>query len=62
MELLPNYLPCAVLFAGILCEYFWGNWFMLVWMVYVVLPVLDYILPVDHSNIPEERKKLVEKD
>ena len=61
-EMLPNYLPCAVLAGGVVCEYYWGNWFLLVWLVYVILSILDHVLPVDNSNIAEGRKRIVEKD
>ncbi|TNV78387.1 hypothetical protein FGO68_gene17181 [Halteria grandinella] len=35
---------------------------MAIWIPYVGLPILDYILPVDHENISEGRIKVVEKD
>lgn len=35
---------------------------MVIWIAYVLLPIFDYILPVDHVNLPESRVRLVEKD
>ena len=32
------------------------------WLGYVILPLFDYLLPVDHENIPDERVRTVEKD
>ena len=34
----------------------------MIWLMYVVLPLIDYIVPIDHSNVPPERVKLLEKD
>jgi len=31
-------------------------------MAYVLLPIFDYILPVDHSNVPANRVRVLEKD
>jgi hypothetical protein len=47
---------------GVLSEVFFGNFFVIVWIPYVLLPILDYILPVDHSNIAENRVRILEKD
>jgi len=47
---------------GVLSEVFFGNFFVIVWIPYVLLPILDYILPVDHSNVAENRIRILEKD
>jgi hypothetical protein len=47
---------------GVLSEVFFGNFFVIVWIPYVLLPILDYILPVDHSNVAENRVRIFEKD
>jgi hypothetical protein len=39
-----------------------ANPFFIVWIPYVLLPVLDYLLPVDHNNLKLERIRLFEKD
>ncbi len=61
-EILPYYLAPVVFLTGVLSEVFFGNYFLIVWIPYVALPILDYILPVDHSNIPENRVRILEKD
>ncbi len=52
----------AVFFSGVLGEIYFKNFFITVWIPYVLLPLLDYILPVDHSNVPEARVRVLEKD
>ena len=47
---------------SLLSEVYLGNFFMLLWLAYVVLPIFDFILPVDHSNLPKDRVRIVEKD
>ena len=36
--------------------------FFVVWLAYVALPILDYIVPVDHRNLEPERVRAFEKD
>ena len=36
--------------------------YIFLWLVYVAMPILDYILPVDHSNLSPERVRLFERD
>jgi hypothetical protein len=52
----------AVFVLSMLSDYYTGNFFLLIWIVYVLLPLVDYILPVDHQNVPEHRVKILEKD
>lgn len=52
-EILPYFLAPAIFMAGVLGEIYFKNFFLLVWIAYVLLPVLDYLLPVDHSNVSE---------
>jgi len=61
-EIMPYYLGLAVFVISILSEIYFGNFFILIWISYVFLPIMDYILPVDHSNIPEGRVRALEKD
>lgn len=61
-EIFPNFLASGVILAGILSEYYLGNFFFIVWIPYVIFPILDFLLPVDHYNEPEERVRLLEKD
>ena len=46
---------------GIVFEVWFNNWFIFVWVIYAVLPILDYIMPLDQTNIEAERKRTVEK-
>lgn len=56
-------------------DYQYSNPFFLVWLAYVLIPIGDFILPVDYSkflfspsktqllvNLPESRIKAYEKD
>ena len=52
----------AVFVLSMLSDYYTGNFFLLIWIVYVLLPLVDYILPVDHQNVPEHRVRVLEKD
>ena len=38
------------------------NVIVAVWLAYVLIPILDYLLPLDHYNLPDDRKQLFEKD
>lgn len=59
---MPYYIGPVVFILTWLTDYYYGNFFMLIWIVYVLLPLIDYILPVDHSNVPEQRVRVLEKD
>lgn len=61
-EIAPNYISALVVIAGVYSEMAWGNFFMIVWIPYVLMPILDYILPVDSKNVTPERVKMMEKD
>lgn len=43
-------------------EQVYGNFFMLLWIGYVGMPMLDFLIPVDHSNLSENRARKFEKD
>lgn len=43
-------------------EYYYGNFFFMVWIAYVLLPILDFLIPLDHFNLSEERVRRYEKD
>jgi len=47
--------------SGLFFEIWYNNWFIFVWLVYAVLPILDYVTPLDQSNIEADRKRTVEK-
>lgn len=35
---------------------------MLLFVVYVIIPILDFVIPHDDSNVPKERVSILEKD
>ena len=43
-------------------EYYYKNPFIIVWLAYVAIPIADYVLPIDHYNLPENRVRAYEKD
>ena len=61
-ELMPYYLAPAIFALSVASDYYYGNLFVLLWISYVLLPFFDYILRVDHSNVPEQRVRVLEKD
>jgi hypothetical protein len=62
MEILPNFCPAAIGVIGILGEIYLGNIFIVVFIAYVFIPVIDFLSPVEHFNVSEERKRILEKD
>jgi alkane 1-monooxygenase len=48
--------------SGIISEIYFNNFFVVVWLPFVALPIIDYLMPVDHSNVTEERVRAMEKD
>lgn len=58
----PFYLSPAVFALSMLSDHYTGNFFVLIWILYVLIPLFDYILPVDHTNVPEHRVRILEKD
>lgn len=43
-------------------HYYTGNVYLVVWAGYVALPILEYVMPVWHRNLPPERVRAFEKD
>lgn len=62
LELLPNFIPFFIGIAGFIAEIYFGNMFLVVWGLYVLLPAYDFMLPIEHINIAEDRKRILEKD
>jgi alkane 1-monooxygenase len=61
-EILPFLFPTLV---GLTCIYTYYNYkslFIIVWILYTLIPWIDYVIPVDHSNLPENRVRIYEKD
>jgi alkane 1-monooxygenase len=48
--------------AGVYFEQVHGNIFMVVWLPYTIMPILDYVLPVDNSNVKAGRVRVLEQD
>ena len=59
---MPYFVGCAVFGGSFLCHIYFNNYFIVVWLLYVILPLLDYLMPVDHYNYPAERVRIMEKD
>lgn len=59
---MPYFVGCLIFTAGLISHYFLNNYFTVVWALYVILPLLDYLLPVDHFNYSENRARIMEKD
>jgi hypothetical protein len=62
MEILPYFLAPSVFIIAVLSEIYYQNFFIMIWIPFVLLPIIDFLLPVDHSNVPEERVRLMESD
>ena len=52
----------TIFIVAVLSEVYFKNFFIMIWIPFVVLPIIDFLLPVDHSNVPEERVRLMEQD
>ena len=61
-EILPYFLAPSIFIVAVISEVYFNNFFIMVWIPFVVLPIIDFLLPVDHSNVPVERVRLMEKD
>jgi len=61
-DFIPFYLPFVIVSIMFYIDYQYQNPFIVVWLAYVLIPILDYSLPIDHYNLPESRIRLFEKD
>lgn len=62
MEIIPYFLGHVIAIGAIVCERLTGNFAMLLFVVYVIIPILDFVIPHDDSNVPKERVSILEKD
>ncbi|CDW80586.1 fatty acid desaturase family protein [Stylonychia lemnae] len=62
IDLIPFYSPLGLLCLMYCSDIYYQNPFIIIWVGFVAIPILDYILPVDHYNIPENRLKAFERD
>ena len=52
MEIIPYFLASAIMVGAIVTERLTGNFTMTLFIPYVIIPIFDYLIPVDHSNLP----------
>jgi len=62
-DILPffNFVPYFVLYY-VCWYYFKHNIIPLIFLIYVIVPLVDYCLPLDHYNLEKRRAKAFEKD
>ena len=61
-HILPCLLPSVFVSFIVYSDYKWENPFIAIWMGYVLIPLLDYILPLDNYNLSQASQNLFEKD
>ena len=50
-HIIPCTLPCILVAFISFSEYYWQNAFIGLWMAYVLIPCLDFFLPMDNYNL-----------
>jgi len=60
--LVPYFFPFALVSTSLVIEYYYQNIFHPIWIAYVIIPILDYVLPHDNYNLPENKIRAYEKD
>jgi hypothetical protein len=55
-------MPCFVLISGLIIDAFYDNPFTIVWLIYVVVPIIDFITPYDNFNLSPNVAKVYGKD
>lgn len=53
--------PSAFVIAAIVI-YFKGNYFLSIWVSFVLMPLIDSFLPIDNYNVPKGAQKKFEND
>lgn len=48
---MPFFLGPLIFLIAIGVELYYGNFFFLIWVAYVGLPMIDYFLVVDNENL-----------
>ena len=51
-----------IIVIGFVFERYLNNVLFPLWIAYAIVPILDYILPHDNYNLPEEKLRVYEKD
>ena len=54
--IIPYFLTTFLILAAIYMEERYQNVTVAVWLAYVFIPIFDYLLPLDHFNLPDDRK------
>ena len=62
MDLVPYFLPFTAFVVMLYFDINYQNPFVIVWIFYVLLPIGDFLLPVDHTNLKSNIVKAWEKD
>ena len=60
--MLPIFVGPIVGLIVLYCYLYNDNIFMVVWISYVMVPILDLVIPPDTENVAPERVKGLEKD
>ena len=58
----PFYITCVGVSLLLLLSIWLEKYFLLSWVVFVILPIVDQILPLDHTNPTNEEEKMLEKE
>ena len=61
-DLLPTYTGALFFAAALYTHITYDYLYLIVWISYVLIPLLDAVIPVDMTNIPAERSRVLEKD
>eukprot|EP00347_Sterkiella_histriomuscorum_P018755 403344302 len=61
-EIIPYFFPTMIIVIGFVFERYLNNVLFPLWIAYAIVPILDYILPHDNYNLPEEKLRVYEKD
>eukprot|EP00347_Sterkiella_histriomuscorum_P006360 403353059 len=61
-EIIPFFSPSVLILIGFLSERYYNNAMLPIWIAYVIIPIMDYILPHDNSNLIEAKLRVYEKD
>ena len=59
---MPFFAAPLFFFITIAVELYYGNFFFLLWVAYVLLPLIDYFMVVDNDNLQGKSIRKFEKD
>jgi alkane 1-monooxygenase len=61
-EILPYFLGPVIFLIAILSDIYFNNFLLMIWIPFVVLPIVDYLMPIDHTNVTSDRVRLMDRD